>query len=88
MDKDYAKKLEDITSEKNAITRRLEVSFEELKELDSVLATETEARVTAESLAEDLVTTNESLKKEMEEMREELMKLSKEVPELQRKQQE
>ena len=42
MDKDYAKKLEDITSEKNAITRRLEVSFEELKELDSVLATETE----------------------------------------------
>ena len=88
MDKDYAKKLEDITSEKNAITRRLEVSFEELKELDSVLATETEARVTAESLAEDLVTTNESLKKEMKEMREELMKLSKEVPELQRKQQE
>ena len=85
MDKDYSKKLEDVTNERNAITRRLEVSFEELKELDSVLATETEARVTAESFAEELSTTNESLKNEMKEMREELMRLRKEVPELESK---
>ena len=82
MDKDYSKKLEDVTNEKNAITRRLEVSFEELKELDSVLATETEARVTAENVAEELATTNESLKKELKELRDELMRLRKEVPEL------
>ena len=85
MDKDYSKKLEDVTNERNAITRRLEVSFEELKELDSVLATETEARVTAESFAEELSMTNESLKNEMKEMREELMRLRKEVPELESK---
>ena len=88
MDKDYSKKLEDVTNERNAITRRLEVSFEELKELDSVLATETEARVTAESFAEELSTTNESLKNEMKEMREELMRLRKEVPELESKKEE
>ena len=82
MDKDYSKKLEDVTNEKNAITRRLEVSFEELKELDSVLATETEARMTAENVAEELATTNESLKKELKELRDELMRLRKEVPEL------
>jgi hypothetical protein len=82
MDKDYSKKLEDVTNEKNAITRRLEVSFEELKELDSVLATETEARVTAENVAEELATTNECLKKELKELRDELMRLRKEVPEL------
>jgi len=82
MDKDYSKNLEDVTNEKNAITRRLEVSFEELKELDSVLATETEARVTAENVAEELATTNESLKKELKELRDELMRLRKEVPEL------
>ena len=85
MDKDYSKKLEDVTNERNAITRRLEASFEELKELDSVLATETEALVTAESFAEELSTTNESLKNEMKEMREELMRLRKEVPELESK---
>tara|TARA_B110000483_G_scaffold46330_1_gene57834 strand:+ start:3188 stop:5932 length:2745 start_codon:yes stop_codon:yes gene_type:complete len=88
MDKDYSKKLEDVTNERNAITRRLEVSFEELKELDSVLATETEARVTAESFAEELSMTNESLKNEMKEMREELMRLRKEVPELESKKEE
>jgi len=88
MDKDYSKKLDDVTNERNAITRRLEVSFEELKELDSVLATETEARVTAESFAEELSTTNESLKNEMKEMREELMRLRKEVPELESKKEE
>jgi hypothetical protein len=82
MEKDYSKKLEDVTNEKNAITRRLEVSFEELKELDSVLATETEARVTAENVAEELATTNESSKKELKELRDELMRLRKEVPEL------
>ncbi|CAL6315827.1 unnamed protein product [Bathycoccus prasinos] len=88
MDKDYSKKLEDVTNERNAITRRLEVSFEELKELDSVLATETEARVTAESFAEELSMTNESLKNEMKEMREELMRLRKEVLELESKKEE
>jgi hypothetical protein len=82
MEKDYSKKLEDVTNEKNAITRRLEVSFEELKELDSVLATETEARVTAENVAEELATTNESSKKELKELRDELMRLRKKVPEL------
>jgi len=70
MELDYSKRLEDGADEKNAIARRLEIAFEELKELDSVLASETEARMSSESLAEELKGTNQNLRREINELNE------------------